>query len=222
MCGCRRAHHSNACYLAASIVGTLAIYTARYAAAGDHNQHLHWRCPVPFSGALFACGQLSGVALCMISVKGVSFSVEVRRTARMVSLILYLLVSVTSTFMLGFLLLWAAGFPRPRCLSGSTWCLRLRANLEQTGWITIALSILFVFQLMGAVAAAHMLYYPDVENGPKVGIVNEAAAEAEAAKVAAKVAEGATAAEGEFGVEEKAEAKRAGEAEQPAEDMVGE
>ena len=40
--------------------------------------------------------------------------------------------------MLTFVLLWLAGvFPVPRCLSGSASCMRLRDNLEQTGWINV-------------------------------------------------------------------------------------
>lgn len=157
-------HRSNARYLAASVAGTLLIYTARWITADKHDQHLRWRCPVPLSAALFAGGQLSGV---------VAFAFkELRSLSRRGRdeppvagpLALYLFVSATSAVMLGFVLSWAAGLSSPpRCLSGSAACLRLRENLEQTGWITVALLGLVGCQLVGAVAAARSLCCPGVD-----------------------------------------------------------
>lgn len=148
-------HRANTRFLAASIAGTLLIYTARYVAAGEHDQHLRWRCPVPslsVSAAVFAGGQLSGAVA--IVFKAPPFTLRRHDEPPASSpLKVFLVVSVTSTVMLAFMLMWAAGLPAPRCLSGSPMCLRLRENLEQKGWITVALFSLMCCQLLGSVVA---------------------------------------------------------------------
>ena len=153
-------HRSNVRYLTAAVAGTLLVYAARWVAADEDDQHLRWRCPVPMSAALFTIGQLGGVAA--VAFKDGPCSLRGRdEPPAAVPLRLYMCVSVTSSVMLGFVLLWAGGiFPQPRCLSGSAACLQLRDNLEQTGWITAALCGLAACQLMGAVAAGRSLCCP--------------------------------------------------------------
>jgi hypothetical protein len=153
-------HRVNVRYLAAAVAGTLLVYAARWVAADEDDQHLRWRCPVPMSAALFTIGQLGGVAA--VAFKDGPCSLRGRdEPPAAVPLRLYMCVSVTSSVMLGFVLLWAGGiFPQPRCLSGSAACLQLRDNLEQTGWITAALCGLAACQLMGAVAAGRSLCCP--------------------------------------------------------------
>ena len=153
-------HRYNARYLAASVVGTLVIYAVRWVAADEHDQHLRWRCPVPLSAVIFAGGQLSGVAAVALTDGSLTLRAQDEPPARC-PLQFYVFVSITSAVMLCFVLLWTAGiYSKPRCLSGSEACLRLRANLEQTGWITAALVSLWVCQLVGAVAASRSLCCP--------------------------------------------------------------
>ena len=74
------------------------------------------------SAILFAGGQVSGLAAIMTKD-----GLTLRGSAEPLAagpLRFYLFVSVTSTIILGFVLLWAAGImPPPRYLSGSASCL---------------------------------------------------------------------------------------------------
>ena len=100
MCGSGDTPRSNARLLAASVAATLLIYAARWAAAGEHDQHLRWRCPVPLTAALFAGGQLSGVIALALEFK--EGSVSLRRPPEppaKAPLTVFLVVSVTSTVM---------------------------------------------------------------------------------------------------------------------------
>ena len=120
---------------------------------------LRWRCPLgTVSAILFGVGQLCGV-MSIASKKSLSFSLRRHDEPPARGLLrFYTGVSAVSAATLMFVLLWISGlFPQPRCLSGSQACLRLQKNLQQKGWITLALIGLAGFQLMGTAAAARSL-----------------------------------------------------------------
>jgi hypothetical protein len=148
-------------YIAVSVIGTALIYAARLVSAGDteDDSHLRWRCPLgTVSAILFGVGQLCGV-MSIASKKSLSFSLRRHDEPPARGLLrFYTGVSAVSAATLMFVLLWISGlFPQPRCLSGSQACLRLQKNLQQKGWITLALIGLAGFQLMGTAAAARSL-----------------------------------------------------------------
>jgi hypothetical protein len=150
-------NQSNARYVVAAVTGTVLVYAMRLIAANEDDQHLKWRCPVPMSAAIFAVGQLSGLVGGLFTDNPYSRRQGSEPPAAG-PLRLYMCVSVTSSVMLTFVLLWVAGlFPVPRCLSGSASCMRLRDNLEQTGWINVALCVLTTCQIAGAVGAGRSL-----------------------------------------------------------------
>ena len=169
-------HGCNVLVLAVSVLCTTLIYLARISAAkrsplGNSTGHLRWRCPLgTFAAVVFAGGQLSGVgAMFLTSLKNLPSSVSrhvlfgfgLRHREDPPArgfLGFYLCVSGFSAAMLLVVLLWVAGVPSPRCLSGSALCLALRKNLDQTsGWVTAALGGLAVCQLMGTFAASRSL-----------------------------------------------------------------
>lgn len=165
MCTSQATHRANARLLAVAVAGTAVVYAARYAAASEgeteNNQHLQWRCPMgTVVAVIFASGQLSGATAIVLKDADESFSLR-RRDEPPAScpLLLYMGVSVISTTILTFVVLWLLeAYTRPRCLGGSASCLRLLANLEQTqGWTTVGMVALLGCQLMGAVAAGRSL-----------------------------------------------------------------
>jgi hypothetical protein len=150
-------YRSNA-FVTASVGGTLLIYVMRWLAADTYDG---WRCPLGAASAvLFAGAQVAAVVGMTFKISAVA---GIRRRhdepPATCPLMTYLFVSVTSAVMLGFALLWAGGIlPAPRCLSGSTACLRLEENLEQTtGWLAAALIALMLCQVAGGVGAARSL-----------------------------------------------------------------
>jgi hypothetical protein len=157
-------HRSNVQYLpyiAVSVIGTALIYAARSVAAGEtdgYDSHLCWRCPLgAFAAILFGAGQLCGVMSIALK-KSLSFSLRRHDEPPAQGLLrFYFFVSAVSAFMLLVVVLWIAGLPQPRCLSESPACLRLQKNLQQKGWITLALLGLAGFQLIGTAAAARLL-----------------------------------------------------------------
>lgn len=173
MCSGHYPHSSNLRCVMTAVVATVVVYAARFAAAEEEDRHLRWRCPVPMSAALFATGQLGGVLASAFKDNPCSK----RRSSEppaVLPLRLYMCVSVTSAVMLTFVLLWAAGvFPVPRCLSRSASCLRLLENLEQSGWITVALCCLTACQFLGAVGAGRSLCCPAGPEGHGAAVHSE-------------------------------------------------